>query len=220
MKRTKLFTFSLILLLSCLHLVMNAQSPTVRHVPTSVVDSFKNGKGYEYANDPAYWRKPKPVAGPPDFLSKLFSPRLWKLIGYLFLLTMFGIVIYRLIANGVFYRKEKPVDKLNEYHDANQFDEASLNRMLKEFLRDGKFREAIRTQYLLTLVSLEKTGMIRVTANSTNHDYSDQLKNHKSYSAFTFLTRMYEYAWYGDMKVSQQDYAFAEKRFMDFKNQI
>jgi hypothetical protein len=219
MKRTKLFTYSLILLLSILHVVLNAQNPAVRHVPDSVTNSFKNGKGYEYANDPAYWKKGKP-AGPPDFISKLFNPTLWKLIGYLFLVAMFGIVIYRLIANGVFYRKENSIEKLNNPDDVNLLDESTLTALLKEFLRDGKFREAIRAQYLLTLVSLEKTGMIKITANSTNHEYSDQLKNHKAYSAFTFLTRMYEYAWYGDVKVSQQDYAFAEKRFIDFKKQF
>jgi hypothetical protein len=199
---------------------LNAQNPAVRHVPASVIDSFKNGKGYEYANDPAYWKKGKPVAGPPDFIANLFNPTLWKFIGYLFLAAMFGIVIYRLIANGVFYRKEKSIEKLNHSDDVNELDERSLSALLKEFLQEGKFREAIRAQYLLTLISLEKTGMIKINANSTNHEYTDQLKNHKAYSAFTFLTRMYEYAWYGDAKVSQQDYAFAEKRFMDFKKQF
>ena len=220
MKRTKLLTLSLIFLLSCLQLVLNAQDAVARHVPDSVVNSFKNGKGYEYANDPAYWKKTKPISDPSDFFSKLLNPTMWKLIGYLLLITIFGVVLYRLIANGIFYRKERSLEKLNEYDDAKELDEGSLSESLKEYLREGRFREAIRAHYLLTLVSLERTGLIKLELNATNHDYSDQLKDHKAYAAFRFLTRMYEYAWYGDVTVSQQDYAFAEKRFKDFKKQF
>ena len=191
MKRTKLLTLSLIFLLSCLQLVLNAQDAVARHVPDSVVNNFKNGKGYEYANDPAYWKKTKPISDPSDFFSKLLNPTMWKLIGYLLLITIFGVVLYRLIANGIFYRKERSTEKLNEYEDSKELDEGSLSESLKEYLREGRFREAIRAHYLLTLVSLERTGLIRLELNATNHDYSDQLKDHKAYAAFRFLTRMY-----------------------------
>ncbi|HSB93074.1 MAG TPA: hypothetical protein VLC28_08160 [Flavitalea sp.] len=220
MKHSKLLTFSFILLLSSFQLVLNAQNPAVRHVPDSVVNSYKNAKGYEYANDPAYWKKAKPSGDSGDFFARLFNPIAWKFIGYLFLITIFGIVIYRLISNGVFYRKRKSTEQLQDYQQENELDENALTASLKEFQRDGRFREAIRAHYLLTLIALDRTGLIKLEANSTNHDYSDQLKNHKAYSAFAYITRMYEYAWFGHIKLSPQDYAFAEKRFTDFKKQF
>ena len=221
MKRTRLLTLSFFVFFSCLQLLLNAQDAAVRHVPDSVVNSFKTAKGYEYANDPAYWKKAKPPADSWNIVEKLMNPVLWKVIGYVFLAAMFIFVVYRLIANGVFYRKEKKPEQLNDLpDDIMKLDEVSLKSLLKDFLRDGKFREAIRAQYLLTLLALERSGLIKFDPNATNHDYADQLKEHKAHGKFSFLTRIYEYAWYGDIAVSEQDYRFAEKRFIDFKQQF
>ena len=57
MKQIKSLSFLLSLLLLCFQLSLNAQEVAGRHVPASVIDSFKNAKAYEYANDPAYWKK-------------------------------------------------------------------------------------------------------------------------------------------------------------------
>src|SRR5918993_202497 len=150
MKRLKLLPIFFLCLLSCLQLVLNAQESSARHVPDSVVNSFKNGKGYEYANDPAYWKKAKPVGDSWNIFEKLLNPTMWKFIGYLFLIAIFIFVIQRLIANGVFYRKEKKAEHLTDLHDdVTRLDEHSLKALLKDFLHDGKFKEAIRTHYLL-----------------------------------------------------------------------
>lgn len=222
MKRSKPIILSLILLLSSFQLVLKAQVPGVRHVPDSVVNNFKTGKGYEYANDPAYWKKPaKPPEDSWNMFDKVFNPALWQLIGYAFLGAIFIFVLYRLIANVIYYRKVKRTEQFfDSADDVMKLDEGSLKSLLKELLAEGKYREAIRTHYLLTLLSLESSGLIKFDSNATNHDYAHQLKDHNAYSAFSFLTRMYEYAWYGDVALSQQDYAFAEKRFADFKQQF
>jgi hypothetical protein len=219
MNRSKPLILFVILLVSSFQLVLKAQDPFVRHVPDTVVSGFKTGKGYEYANDPAYWKKPaKPKEDSWNIYDKVFNPALWQLIGYAFLGAIFIFVLYRLIANAIYYRKGKRTEQFIDLSDdVMKLDEGSLKSLLKELLAEGKYREAIRTHYLLTLLSLERSGLIKFDSNATNHDYAHQLKDHRAYTAFSFLTRIYEYAWYGDMTLSQQDYTFAEKRFADFK---
>jgi len=219
MKRNKPLRLLLILCFYFVQPVLRAQDSTQRHVPLSVVDSFHSAKAYEYANDPEYWRKP--VQSKNDswkFLDYLFTENHLKFIGYCFLLLVFCFVIYRLYRNGVFYRNESRQQVLiDNTTDVTTLDEQSLTTLLDELIADAKYREAIRAQYLLTLISLDKSGLIKLDPNSTNRDYSAQLKTHKAHRSFAWLLRIYEYAWYGDAKITEQDYAFAEKRFNDFK---
>lgn len=198
-----------------------AQDTAVRKIPAAVIKKYQSDKAYEYANDPAYWNKKKePVSSRElGFFERFLNPALWRIIGYGLLAFVFLFVIYRLFINGVFYsNRQRQKEKELVTDGFSVPDESDLRAMLQQYRDEKNFRDAIRIQYLLTLRYLESQNRIRLEAKATNQDYLRQMEKDPANAQFAFLTRIYEYAWYGELPVSEQNYQAAEARFNSFKH--
>lgn len=195
------------------------QNYYVREVPDSIVASLQKDKQFAYANDPAYWaikqEPPVPLNGFLDFLRRpWFRYLIYLVIVILLLLALWAV----LKANNMFIfyasaRKKRTLDLPAE---------AILNWDMKiaEALRDHDFRLAIRYHFLQMLHRLHDKSLITWHPETTNAEYLLALRQHPRYHEVQSLTRIYEYAWYGDFEVSESLYRQVAGRFNLLNNRI
>ena len=82
------------------------------------------------------------------------------------------------------------------------------------------YRLAIRLLYLQTLRKLADREMIRWKLNKTNDVYTQELAGSNYYNGFAWLTRAYDYAWYGDFPVQEEQFAEVQQHFQTFQHQL
>jgi hypothetical protein len=87
---------------------------------------------------------------------------------------------------------------------------------ISEAVSGGRYREAVRLHYLQSLVKLADRGLIRWGRNKTNLDYERELSGRPELADFAGLTRIFEYACYGEMPVSADDYRKVSADFEAF----
>ena len=84
----------------------------------------------------------------------------------------------------------------------------------------GNFRLAVRLQYLQVLKKLSDKGYIDWRINKTNTDYVDEIKSKSFSGMFTRLTFDFEYVWYGEKQVNQEEFFEIRQQFQQFNKQV
>ena len=78
----------------------------------------------------------------------------------------------------------------------------------------------IRLLYLQTLKKLSERQLINWQINKTNTVYSLELGQSGYASLFRNLTRDFEYSWYGERRVSREDFLELKDQFKQFNRQL
>lgn len=84
----------------------------------------------------------------------------------------------------------------------------------------ARYRDATRLQYLLALRRLTDAGRIRWTPDKTNRDYARELEGTPLAAPFREVTRLFEFAWYGEMPVTDTEYAGITERFNGLRQHL
>jgi len=84
----------------------------------------------------------------------------------------------------------------------------------------GDFRRAIRLQYLRSLKLLSDRGRIEWSTSKTNIDYLFELRGGALEEGFRRITRIFEYAWYGEMEIGHAQYQRTSAWFTDFNKTV
>lgn len=196
--------------------------PAVRAVPDSIVDELKSSKAYAYANDPAYWKKAEDYGWMKTIFGILGSSWM-KVLLYILLGTLFLFVLYRiLVVQGIFNLKSKKIPrKMEEESDAFwQESVESLEVKIREAERHKDYRKAIRYSFLQTLRLLDNRNLIHFDGRSTNSDYVSQLSGTRFADQFALLARIYDFAWYGEIPVSDLQYGKVQTNFQLLKEKV
>jgi hypothetical protein len=206
-------------------------APELRHVPDSVVMAMKQDKDYAYANDPSYWAKEKEKEearsetyhkGFWDYFYELFQNGGVRTITYIILGVILVLIIYRIIVVNNLYmtgasrrRKEEVIEgEVSEIEDSN------LDQKIQAAVQAKQFRPAVRLMYLKALRSLNDKGWIRYHAQSTNYEYMNQVQPYGIGSEFRFMTHVYEYVWYGEFPLTEDQFGKVYQNFQQFFNTI
>ncbi len=197
-----------------------ASATTLRSVPDSLVEKMKSDREFLYANDPNFWKKePPPDPGPLfkliDWMSK---SALMRWILYLFLGAVIIFALYQIMVVNdffIFSRKKKGGDG-SEDIPPEELASRNLDDMLNRAMAAGDYRLATRLLYFKTLQFLHSRNIIQLNAKSTNQDYIRQTQKTNRGNHFRQLTRIYEYAWYGEYAVSEQQFEQIHKNFNSF----
>ncbi len=70
----------------------------------------------------------------------------------------------------------------------------------------GRFRDALRSLYLATLVALDRRRLITFDPSRTNWHYLGQLPNGPGRLDFSRFTELFDYKWYGEEPTTEADY--------------
>jgi hypothetical protein len=94
------------------------------------------------------------------------------------------------------------------------FDEAIQNA-----LQNSNYRLAVRLLYLQNLKTLTDKNLIKWQANKTNKDYLLEL-NPALQQSFKYITNVFEYAWYGHLTITREDFAALKEDVSTFQKQL
>lgn len=209
-----------------------------KHWDKNMVDPsvYQHRKAYDsarYKNDESYWymnyvpEKKKEIkeetidrpTSPSVFVGKGFSILLWILIIGAFI----GILVWFLMTNNLIQtrqnRKIQGQLTVEEEMGDNIF-EMKFSSMIEKAKQSGNYALAIRLHYLQTIRVMSDKGLIQYKLDKTNMDYIFSLYNTPHYNSFFAITRMYEFAWYGEYPVEIGQYEKIEAKFNQFNQQI
>ena len=137
------------------------------------------------------------------------------------ILVLTGLIIYLIIKfSGVgvlqlFTGKAKPIpipysESLENIH------EIDFEPEIEKAIRNLDYRLAVRMLYLKCLKKLSDSGLISWQIDKTNANYIAELVNSGRKDKFTFLTRQFEYIWYGEFNIDQSAFLEIHDDFKDF----
>ncbi|MDN3593789.1 DUF4129 domain-containing protein [Zunongwangia endophytica] len=157
-----------------------------------------------------------------DYDAGSFFGFIIKIIPYILLIGIIILVIW------LFTRMNPGKNILQESQTAKVYldDEeeiiqnADIPALIKEAIENGQYRLAVRYYYLQALKELDLKNFIDFEAQKTNDDYISEINNTQLNSIFKKVTRIYNFIWYGDFRVSKDDFLLAEKGFSELNTNI
>jgi hypothetical protein len=211
-----------------------ASPPEYRAVPDSTVGRLKKQEDFEYANDPAYWDNEREEErqqksenqeykkGFWDYFNNFFSGTAIRVITYTVLIAFFLFVIYRIMVVNqlfLFYSSRKAKAKAKENAEAAaDIEDNNLDEKIRKAAQAGEHRQAVRYMYLKTLQLLNERQWIKYHVDATNYEYVIQMGKHKLGNDFSFLTRIYDYVWYGEFSLTKEQFDIVYNNFSHFYN--
>lgn len=98
-------------------------------------------------------------------------------------------------------------------------EEMTINQWWQKFKtakNNDDFRECIRILYQITLLKLAENEWITPQSEKTNMEYVSEIKKGEVAQAFTRLTHIHEYSWYGNSTIRAAEYSNFEPQFINF----
>ena len=180
----------------------------------------------------------KQIAAGKTFIARLLE-RLGKLlkslfgIGYNTKVTSVTIVVFKILCalivlvviyliirvlmnhkgNWFFQKKNEslPID-INNTEQLIQ--SADFEQLISEIEKQGDTRQSIRLYYLWLLKDLKESELIVWLPEKTNADYLSELKQEALRKQFSYLSYLYNYIWYGEFSITDEDYLAAKNAFL------
>jgi len=220
------------------------EPPQYRIVPDSTVRRYKNQKDFEYANDPEYWdlererelkrkrekeereweqrqKEQEAKRGFWDNFYSFFSGDAIRIITYIVLGLFFLFIIYRImVVNKLFLFYSSPKTKVSDGGEEVDIEDDNLDEKIRRAAEAGDHRQAVRFMYLKTLQLLNERQWIKYHVDATNYEYVLQMSKHKLGNDFSFLTRIYDYVWYGEFTLSREQFDVVYNNFSHFYNAV
>jgi hypothetical protein len=191
-----------------------------RSVPDSTVERMKREKAFAYANDPAYWIKQKKVyrKGFWDYVFDFFTSSEVRFIFYTLLVGLAIFVLYRIIVVNelLVFKGSKNSRGLSEEAGTAEADRNTVDAKIQEAIDQKNFQMAVRYLFLKTLYILNDKDWIQFHPEATNNQYLNQMSGHKQNKDFRFLTRVYEYIWYGKFQITEEQFSLVHNSFKTF----
>ena len=155
-------------------------------------------------------RKSIDINGGFDFFNSIFGTIFW-----LVAIGLFAYLVYRLfLSNSSFFSRNRKNISADIQVTAENTNDPDV--MLRNAVRNGNYRLAVRYLYLQALLRLSERKFIEINANKTNYEYVNEVRKHKFANEFASLTLQYEYVWYGEYPVDQKLFEQIQEGFIQF----
>lgn len=89
-----------------------------------------------------------------------------------------------------------------------------FNSIIKNATSQKDYRVAVRYYYLWLLKTLSDKNIIEWDIEKTNSDYLREISNSELKKEFRFLSYIYEYSWYGEFELNEEDFSKAQNAFI------
>jgi len=133
-------------------------------------------------------------------------------IGALYLLIRFLI---ENPMNRIFKTEETSIETFN-YTEEN-ITEVDFDQLINQAINKGNFRLATRFLYLKSLKILTKNNIIEWHFDKTNTDYLNEIKNTETKQLFKKVSHTYDYVWYGEFPVNQDQFEHNKQYFVQLQ---
>ncbi|MNS08842.1 hypothetical protein D3C72_403100 [compost metagenome] len=144
---------------------------------------------------------------------------------YVFILIIAGtatFVILKLLGinlTALFSRRSADIDLPYEtlHEDVRIMD---FDKLIADAIDNRNFRLAVRLYYLKTLKELNNRSMITWKPEKTNHNYITELSALHLKEGFQQMTHQFEFVWYGEFDLAENEFNAIRQSFLSFQQQI
>jgi len=132
----------------------------------------------------------------------------FKIVGSLLILfVLFKILMHFINKDGSFIFGRSSDSLIIEATNIDQnINSTNFKTLINKALEKNNYRLAIRYHYLQVLKHLSKKGQIEWDTEKTNYDYYREIKDEKTREEFQYISYIYDYCWYGEFEISNEDY--------------
>ncbi|KMQ68104.1 hypothetical protein ACM39_09620 [Chryseobacterium sp. FH2] len=141
----------------------------------------------------------------------------------LFAILLVGFLLYFIIKtllgkNGsfIFGKRNKKVD-INDEDLHENIHEINFPESIAKFENQKDYRSAIRYQFLFILKKLSDKKIINWNPEKTNKDYVAELKAPHLKNEFYNLSYIFDYVWYGEFSIDEDNYLKFKNQYQSFK---
>jgi hypothetical protein len=98
--------------------------------------------------------------------------------------------------------------------------EADFKSLISSAEKENNYRLAIRYYYLWLLKSLSQAEIIEYDVEKTNSDYHYEITSDTLKEEFSYTSYLYNYIWYGEFDIDQNQFSKAKTAFTQFLKSI
>ena len=140
----------------------------------------------------------------------------FKILCALIVLAVIYLIIRMLMNHrGNWFFQKKNESLAIDINNAEQLiQSADFEQLISEIEKQGDTRQSIRLYYLWLLKDLKEKELIVWLPEKTNADYLSELKQEALRKQFSYLSYLYNYIWYGEFSITDEDYLAAKKAFL------
>lgn len=193
-------------------------------VNDGVLDTYRNSKDYDYGFDPLptssfgaalnRWLNQKLT----EFFANTIPYNVWEIILYILAIGSIITLVASIMKTGVFTlisgKNPQNVSFAEITEDIHGMDFPAL---IAQSLREGEYRYSVRLHYLHILKILTDRGLIVWKPEKTNKEYYRDLEPTVLFEPFVGISRIFDYVWYGERRITEQDYREIEQQFENCK---
>ena len=190
--------------------------PDFRSVVFDSVQAIMGDKGFYYRKYmDSLLRATKIKATKPRTIRIDFFNSIFGIIFWIVAIGLFAYLVYRLfLSNSSFFSRSRK--NISADIQVSTEDTSDPDVMLRNAIKTGNYRLAVRYLYLQVLSRLSEKRFIEINANKTNYEYVNEVRKHKFANDFASLTLQYEYVWYGEYPVDEKLFKQLEEGFLQF----
>lgn len=196
-------------------LTIDSTSHELRSSKKATIDKYKNDGDYDYDRAPSefsvsLWQRLKMW-----LQEKLFGfaigetgSTFFDFLEWIIIITAFVVIAVFLSKSnvrGLLYGASKRIEIDGEEVEEN-IHELDLESLVTASLKEKDFRKAVRYLFLQTLKALADSNHIVWVASKTNRSYLYEIQQPELRTAFSSIIRYFEYVWYGEFKISEEEY--------------
>jgi len=132
------------------------------------------------------------------------------ILGYLIIAALIVLLVFAAFKlTGIDLRiltgKSKPI-AIPYSESMDNINEINFNEELRQAISAGNYRLAVRLFYLSSLKKLNDKQLISWQPEKTNQTYINELENLQQRQRFKLLTIQFEYIWYGDFSLDEENF--------------
>ncbi|MDD4968966.1 MAG: hypothetical protein PHT07_06015 [Paludibacter sp.] len=139
------------------------------------------------------------------------------LCGLVVLVALYFVI--RLLMNHKgkwFFSKKNEAIPIDINNTEQLIQSADFEQLISGIEQLGDTRQIIRLYYLWLLKDLKDNELIVWVPEKTNSDYLSELKEESLRKKFSYLSYLYNYIWYGEFAIGDEDYITAKSAFLNY----
>ena len=186
----------------------------LRAVPDSTVRKMQHERAFEYANDPQYWQHEQLQMEVPDEEKSAALLR-----RFLFILLIIGIavlLVWLIVKRAFLFQYGKLKKPVYTKTGTAEEDYHNLEEKIRTAIGASDYRQAVRFLYLNMLYQLGAKDQMTLSPSKTDADYRRELAQTAFGQEFSYLSRVYEYSWYGGFLLNENQFQKIHQRFIQF----
>ena len=157
-----------------------------------------------------------------DINASGFWAVLIELLPYLVMIGIFILIVWLFIklnpGKSLMGSRDESSVFLSE--DEKIIQSQNIEHLIEKAKENKDYRLAVRYYFLLILKRLIDRKVINYEMEKTNEDYLSEITNADWKREFTSLTHLYDFIWYGNFSISENEFFKVEKHFQKMESEL